>query len=177
MKRLETIELQEIEIQEIISYSKLKDSPIITILDELTASQFNYVVAYADLLKLVYVIVKGTRKVAFIGNVYIALKIAKNMQVRAQVIYFHKPIREIGLKSNLKPNHNSERYVVRAYDKYGNKTEPFISTDIPVVSCDILSKYDYEDLKYNVVARYNKNGKVNTKEIKSLSKQYLASSL
>lgn len=177
LRKLETLELQEISLEEIISYSKEKGRPVVTILDELTASQFNYVVAYADLLKLIYFIVKDTRKVAFIGTPYIALKIAKNMQVKAQVVHYHKPIREIGLKSNLERKHNREIYIVKAYDKYGNKTEPFIDTDIPSVSCDNLNKYDFRDFKYNVVARNNKNGKVDILEIKALRKQYLVSSL
>ena len=113
MIKLEEIELQEITLEEIISYSKLKDSPAITIFDELTASQFNYVVAYADLLKLVYFIVKDTRKVAFMGTPYLALKIAKNMQVKFQVIHYHKPLCENGLKQNLVRKHSTEGNVVK----------------------------------------------------------------
>ena len=177
MRKLETLELQEISLEEIISYSKEKGRPVITIFDELTASQFNYVVAYADLLKLVYFIVKDTRKVAFVGTPYLALKIAKNMQVRCQVVHYHKPLCEIGLKPNLERKPNTERYVVKAYDKFGNKSEPFIDTNISSVSCDNLNKYDFKDLKYNVVARNDKNGKVDIFEIKALRKQYLASSL
>lgn len=177
MKKLETLQLQEVSLDELISYSKICGSPRITILDELTATQFNYVVAYADLLKLVYFMIKGTRKLAIIGTTYIALKIAKNMQVKAQVVHYHKPLVEISLKSNLATKHNTEKYIVKAYDKFGNKIEPFIDTDIPVVSCDNLNKYEFRDFKYNVVARYNRNGKVDTQEIKALRKQYLASSL
>ena len=177
LRKLEELPLEEITLEELISYSKEKGRPVITILDELTASQFNYVVAYADLLKFVYFIVKGTRKVAIIGTPYIALKIAKNMQVKAQVVHYYKPLYEIGLKSNLERKHNRERYVVKAYDGIGNKTEPFIDTDIPNVSCDNLKKYDFRDFKYNVVARNNKNGKVDILEIKELRKQYLVSSL
>lgn len=177
MKKLEELPLQEITLEEIVSYSKLQGSPFITILDELTASQFNYIVAYADLLKLVYFIVKDTRKVAFVGTAYIALKIAKNMQVKAQVVHYYKPLCEISLKSNLKPKRNRERYIIKAYDGNGNKIEPFIETDIPVVNCDNLNKYEFRDLKYNVVARNNKNGKVDTQQIKALRKQYLETSL
>lgn len=177
MKKLETLQLQEVSLEEIISYSKINGSPRITILDELTASQFNYVVAFADLLKLVYFMIKGTRKLAIIGTTYLALKIAKNMQVKSQVVHYHKPLRENGLKPNLERNHNREKYIVKAYDKFRNKTEPFIETDIRVVSCDNLNKYEFRDLKNNVVARYNKNGKVDIQEIKALRKQYLESSL
>lgn len=175
MVKLKEIELQEVGIEEIVSFSKLKDSPIITILDDLTATQFNYVVAYADLLKLVYVMVKGTKRVAFLGNVYVALKIAKTIQVKAQVIYYHTSIKEIGLKSNLKRKQDTERYIVKAYDQTGNKAEPFIDTNIPSVECKILSKINYQDLKYAVVARHSKNGKVDPRQVKELRKEYLQS--
>lgn len=177
MKKLEILELQEVTLEEIISFSKLKGSPVITIFDELTASQFNYVVAYADLLKLVYFMIKGTRKVAFVGTPYIALKIAKNMQVKSQVMHYYKPLYEIGLKPNLERKHNREKYIVKAYDKFGNKTEAFIDTNVPSVSCNILSKYEFGNFKYNVVARNDKNGKVDIQQIKALRKKYLASSL
>lgn len=177
MKKLETLQLQEVSLEELISYSKICGSPRIVILDELTASQFNYLVAYADLLKLVYFMVKGTRKIAFIGTTYIALKVAKNMQVKAQVLHYHKPLVEKVLKSNLVIKHNTEKYIVKAYDKFGNKTEPFIETDIPTIPCPTLSAYDFRDFKYNVVARNDKNGEIEIQEIKELRKQYMTSSL
>lgn len=177
MKKLETLQLQEVTLEEIISYSKICGSPRIVILDELTASQFNYVVAYADILKLVYFMIKDTRKIAFIGTTYLALKIAKNMQVRAQVVHYHKPLVEISLKSNLAIKHNTEGYIVKAYDGNGNKIEPFIDTNIASVSCPTLSEYNFRDFKYNVVARNDRNGKVDIQEIKELRKQYMTSSL
>ena len=177
MKKLEILQLQEVSLEEIISYSKINGSPRITILDELTASQFNYVVAFADLLKLVYFMIKGTRKLAIIGTTYLALKIAKNMQVKCQVIHYHKPLSESILKSNLVIKHNTEKYIVKTYDGNGNKIEPFIDTNIPSVPCPTLSAYDFRDFKYNVVARNDKNGKIDIQEIKSLRNQYMTSSL
>lgn len=177
MKKLETLQLQEVSLEEIISYSKINGSPRITILDELTASQFNYVVAFADLLKLVYFMIKGTRKLAIIGTTYLALKIAKNMQVKCQVIHYHKPLVEQVLKSNLVTKHNTEKYIVKAYDKFGNKTEQFIDTNIPSVPCPTLSAYNFRDFKYNVVARNDKNGEIDIQEIKALRNQYMTSSL
>ena len=177
LKKLETLLLQEVPLEEIISFSKISGSPRILILDELTASQFNYVVAYADILKLVYFMIKDTRKIAFIGTTYIALKIAENMQVKCQVMHYHKPLSESGLKSKVVTKHNTEKYIVKAYDKYGNKTEPFIDTNIPSVPCPTLSAYDFRDFKYNVVARKDMNGEINIQEIKSLRNQYMKSSL
>lgn len=175
MRELEFIELQEISLQEIISYSKLVDSKIVTILDELTASQFNYVVAYADLLKLVYFIIKDTKKLAFIGNAYLAKKIAKNIQVKCQVIHLHQFDSENVLKQNLIRKQSIEKYIVKAYDKFGNRTASFIDTNVAIIPCTNLSKYDFQNLKYTIIPRHRKNEKVDTQKIKKLRKEYLNS--
>ncbi len=175
MRELEFIELQEISLQEVISYSKLADSKIITILDELTASQFNYVVAYADLLKLVYFIIKDTKKLAFIGNVYLAKKIAKNIQVKCQVIHLHQFDSENVLKQNLIRKQSTETYIVKAYDKFGNRTASFIDTNVAPIPCTNLSKYDFQDLKYTIIPRHSKNEKVDIQKIRKLRKEYLNS--
>lgn len=175
MRKLKALELQEIELQEIISYSKLADSKIVTILDELTANQFNYVVAYADLLKLIYFIVKDTKKVAFIGNVYLAKKIAKNIQVKCQVIHLHQFDSEIVLKQNLIRKQGTETYIVKSYDKFGNRTEPFIDTNVAPIPCPNLSRYDFQDLKYTIIPRHNQDTKVDTQKIRALRKEYLNS--
>ena len=163
MIKLEPIELQEIELNEIISYSKKQNSPLITVLDELTASQFNYVV-----------MIKDTKKIAFMGNAYIILKMAKNMQVQAQVMYYYTPSYKNVLKRNVTPKHNKSSYVVKAYDKNGNKTKAFIDTNIQSVSCDNLDKYEYHDFKYNIVQRNYNNNKIDIKEIMKLRKEYLS---
>ena len=86
MKVLEIIKLQEIPIEEIVSFSKLETSPVITILDDLNYGLFNKFIVLADELKLVFFIVKGTNKIAVIGNQRVALKIARLLQVKAQVM-------------------------------------------------------------------------------------------
>ena len=86
MKELEIIDLQEIPIEEIVSFSKL-DKPVVTILDELNFGLFNQMVVWADELKLVYFLVKGTNKIAFIGNQQVALKVARLLQVKAQTMF------------------------------------------------------------------------------------------
>ncbi len=83
MKRIKNvIELQEVPIEEFIHISKQMKSPIITITDELSATAFNYVVAVADKLRLVFFIVKGTRKLAFINDFKVAEKICNILQVK-----------------------------------------------------------------------------------------------
>ena len=89
MKELETIELQEISLEAIISFSKLEisPSPVITILDDLNYGLFNKFVVLADELKLVFFLVKGTNKVAVIGTEKVALKIARLLVLKRKKIY------------------------------------------------------------------------------------------
>ena len=61
MKELEFLEMQEIPLEELISYSKLGTSQTVTILDDLNYGLFNQFVAYADTLKLIFFIIKGTK--------------------------------------------------------------------------------------------------------------------
>lgn len=113
MKELEYLELQEIPIEEIVSFSKLDASPVVTIIDDLNYGLFNQVVVWTDELKLVFFIIKGTKKVAFIGNHKVALKIAKLLKVKAQVMYYTllKPRKIFGKVYTPKRNTN---YVVQA---------------------------------------------------------------
>lgn len=159
MKELEIIELQEIPIEEIISFSKLETSPVITILEELNFGLFNEFVVLADELKLVYFLVKDTRKIAVIGNEKVALKIARLLQVKAQVMYYTllKPKKILGKVYTPKRNSN---YVVQAFDEKGKPIEPFISTEIEIVNCDTLSKYTFRPYKYYISVRGSKNNKI-----------------
>lgn len=161
MKELEIIELQEIPIEEIVSFSKLETSPspVVTILDDLNYGLFNQFVVWADELKLVYFLVKGTKKVAVIGNQQVALKIAKLLQVQAQTMYFTllKPKKILGKVYTPKRNTN---YVVQAFDENGKPTEPFINTEIEKVDCDTLLKYTFRPYKYYISVRGSKNNKV-----------------
>ena len=159
MKELQIIELQEIPIEEIISFSKLQTSPCITILDDLNFGLFNQFVVWADELKLVFFIVKGTNKIAVIGNRKEALKIARLLQVKAQVMYYTilKPRKIFGKVYTPKRNTN---YVVQAVNEKGKLIDPFIDTEIETVECKTLSKYTFRNYKYYVSVRGSKNNKV-----------------
>ena len=159
MKVLEIIELQEIPIEEIVSFSKLETSPVITILDDLNYGLFNKFIVLADELKLVFFIVKGTNKIAVIGNQRVALKIARLLQVKAQVMYYTllKPKKILGKIYTPKRDTN---YVVQAFNENGKPIDPFIDTEIEKVDCDTLLKYTFRPYKYYISVRGSKNNKV-----------------
>ena len=159
MRELEIIELQEIPTEEIISFSKLDTSPVVTILDDLNFGLFNKFVVLADELKLVYFLVQGTNKIAVIGNEKVALRIARLLQVKAQVMYYTllKPKKILGKVYTPKRDSN---YVVQAFDENGKPIEPFIDTEIEKVDCNTLSKYTFRNYKYYVSVRGSKNNKV-----------------
>ncbi len=141
MKRIKNvIELQEVPVEEFIHISKQMKSPIITITDELSATAFNYVVAVADKLKLVFFIVKGTRKLAFINNFKVAEKICNILKVKIQYMFHYSKTKEI--------SKTYKRYLVRAFDENNNKIDPFINTNIAETSSPTLSKYDFKHKRY-----------------------------
>ncbi len=159
MRELQIIQLQEIPLEEIISFSKLDTSPVVTILDDLNYGLFNQMVVLADELKLVFFLVKGTNKVAVIGTEKVALRIARLLQVKAQVMYYTllKPKKILGKIYTPKRDSN---YIVQALDEKGKPIEPFINTEIEIVNCDTLCKYTFRPFKYYISVRGSKNNKV-----------------
>ena len=159
MRVLEIIELQEIPLEEIVSFSKLDTSPVVTILNDLNYGLFNQFVVLADELKLVYFLIKGTKKVAVIGNGKVALKIAKLLQVKAEMIFYSLLKQKKILGKIYTPKRNSN-YVVQAFDGNGKPTEIFIDTEIEKVDCNTLDKYTFRPYKYYISVRGSKNNKI-----------------
>lgn len=79
--------LETASLQEVISYSKQKESPKITILDSITDDEFREIGELIGRLKLLFLCVQGNR-IAFINNVDVALKIAKDFRKKSQVMYY-----------------------------------------------------------------------------------------
>ncbi len=159
MRELEIIKLQEIPSEEIISFSKLDTSPVVTILDDLNYGLFNEFVVLADELKLVFFLVKDTKKIAVIGNQQVALKIARLLQVKAQVMYYTL-LKQKKILGKIYTPKRDTNYVVQAFDENGKPIDPFINTEIPVVDCVNLSKYTFRNYKYYISVRGSKNNKV-----------------
>lgn len=80
------IPLKDVKLKEIISYSKQKGSPRITVLDSITDDEFREIGELISRLKLLFLCVPSNR-IAFINNVDVALKIAKDFKKKSQVMY------------------------------------------------------------------------------------------
>lgn len=84
---MENRALETASLQEVISYSKQKESPRITVLDSITDDEFREIGELISRLKLLFLCVPRNR-IAFINNVDVALKIAKDFKKKAQVMYY-----------------------------------------------------------------------------------------
>lgn len=84
---MENRTLETASLQEVISYSKQKESPRITVLDSITDEEFREIGELIGRLKLLFLCVQENR-IAFINNVDVALKIAKEFKKKAQVMYY-----------------------------------------------------------------------------------------
>lgn len=163
MKELEFLELQEVSMQEIISYSKLTTSPTITILDDINYGLFNQLVAWVDLLKIPMFIIKDTYKIAIIGNQRLAVNIAKRLQVRCQIMY-NAPLKPKKILGKIHIPNRTSPYVVQAYNEYGKPTKPFVDTNIETTSCETLSRYKFTSFRYAMKIRGSGNNKIESYE-------------
>ncbi len=139
--------LIEVTVKELISYSKQKEVPSVTIIDDLTEEQNNYVSTIADRLNLLVILIKNSKKIAIIGNTQISKKIAKDLKRKAQVMfcdYAKRPSGSITIYALTGYTKNwtvlrDNGYVVIAYDEKGNETTEWINTDIKNVEPKTLN--------------------------------------
>lgn len=175
MKELEFLELQEVSMQEIISYSKLNIRPVI-IFDDLNYGLFNQLVAWVDLLKIPMFLIKDTYKIAIIGHQSLALNIAKRLQVRCQAMY-NIPLKEKKILGKWHIPQRKSPYVVQAYNEYGKPIKPFIDTNIENIDCKILSQYKFTPYKYAMRIRGSGNNKIESyEELRKIRQKFLKSS-
>ncbi len=173
MKELEFLELQEIPMQEIISYSKLSNSPTITILNDLNYGLFNQFVAYIDLLKIPIFLIKDTYKIAVIGHQSLAVNIAKKLQVKCQVM-FNAPLNPKKILGKWHIPNRKSPYVVKAYNEYGKPIAPFVNTNVETTSCETLEKYKFTPFRYAMRIRGAGNNKVASyEELRKIRRNFL----
>ena len=140
-------ELIEVTIEELISYSKQKEVPAVTIIDDLTEKQFNYISKIADRLRILIILIKDSKKIAIINNNKIATKIAKDLKRKSQVMYYdfaRRPSGSITIYALTGYTNNwiilrDNGYIIKAYDENGNETEKWINTEIKEVKPDTLN--------------------------------------
>lgn len=77
----------QVSLQEIISYSKQKESPRVVVVDSITDEEMQEIGELIDRLKLLFFAVSN-KMVAFIDNEDVALKIAKDFHKKSQVMYY-----------------------------------------------------------------------------------------
>ena len=139
--------LKEANIKELISYSKQKDTPAVTIIDNMTGKEFEYVNLLSDRLFIEPIIIKETKMIAFIGNPCVVQKIAKDLKRRSQTMYYdfiQRPSGSItiyaltGYTNHWKTIKNNG-YKILAYDENGLKTNPWIKTDIKAIEPKFLN--------------------------------------
>ena len=139
--------LKEVSIEELIAYSKQKDTPAVTIIDNVTERELIYINLLSDRLFIEPIIIKETKMIAFIGNPCVVQKIAKDLKRRSQTMYYdfiQRPSGSItiyaltGYTNHWKTIKNNG-YKILAYDENGLKTNPWIKTDIKAIEPKFLN--------------------------------------
>lgn len=177
---MENRALETASLQEVISYSKQKESPRITVLDSITDEEFKEIGELIGRLKLLFLCVPRNR-IAFINNVDVALKIAKDFKKKAQVMYQDFVQRPSGslvayaltgyTKSWITLRDNG--YIVKAYDEMGQEMQqPWINTDIGKVTPSNLYKLGLRNFEISLGIREIGSSGNSNKEILNLSRYH-----
>lgn len=174
------VPLKKISLEEIIAYSKQKESPRITVVDSITDDEFREIGELIGRLKLLFLCVP-TNRIAFINNVDVALKIAKDFKKKAQVMYqdFAK-----------RPNNNLAQYaitgvsfgwkilrdngyIVKSYDEEGQEMQQeWLNTDIVEVTPSNLSKLGLKNFEISLGIRGIGSSSNSNNEILELSRYH-----
>ena len=155
---MEKKNLKEVSIEELISYSKQKDTPAVTIIDNVTEREFVYINWLFDRLFIEPIIVKETNMIAFIGNPCVVQKIARDLKRRSQTMYYdfiQRPSGSItiyaltGYTDHWKVVRN-KGYQILAYDENGLEINTWINTDIKVIEPKFLNSLGLSKYKTSV---------------------------
>ena len=174
------LELKEVKLKEIISYSKHKGSPRITVLDSITDDEFREIGELISRLKLLFLCVPSNR-IAFINNVDVALKIAKDFKKKSQVMYQDFAKRPSGsLVSYALTGYTpswiilrDNGYIVKAYDETGQEMqEPWLNTNIEEVTPSNLYKLGLKNFEISLGIRGVGSSRNSNKEILELSRHH-----
>lgn len=150
--KMKNLELATITLDEIISYSKQKESPVISIIDEVTETEYKYVVEVSKRLRLLFFRIKNCNKIAFINCSDLVLKLAKELNKKVQIMYYDyskRPRFPISLyamtgytKGWIVTRDNG--YTVKAFDEKGKQIQEWINTNIKEIPTPNLNKYGFK---------------------------------
>lgn len=116
--------------------------------------QFNYVAVVADKLKIVWFIVKGTHKVAFMSCGNVAKRICRKIQTKYQTVFYK-------VEKRMFRGKEYPDLMTMAHDEQGIRTKEFINIDIPKeTKYPTLEKYNFIGGRYYVSYKGARNNKV-----------------
>lgn len=172
--------LEEISLEEIITFSKKENSPPFVIIDELSEEELEYAKTIAQRLRIGIVKVKDKNKVAVVNNKDIALKLARELKKKCQYLFYDlikRPAANFAMYaiSGYTPSWITIRdngYVVEAFDEEGKMTTPFIDTDIPDVATENISKLNLRSYIVTLYVKGTGNAKRSNHIIVDLSRYY-----
>ncbi len=82
------LELKDIKLKEIISYSKHKESPTITILDKVNKTELKEIGTISNERLQLLFLCASEGNIVFVGNSDVAIAIARKLKKKAQVMYY-----------------------------------------------------------------------------------------
>lgn len=141
-----------ITLDEIIIYSKQKENPPVTVIDEVTQEELEYVRTVAERLRLNILEIKDTKMVVVINHIEVATKLARDINRRSQVMYYDfvkRPIVNFAMYA-MAGNTPSwvvirdNGYIVKSYSADGEETDQWLNTDIEdtkAPTLDGINKY------------------------------------
>lgn len=145
--------MKKITLNEIISYSKGKENAPVTVIDDVTAKDLEYIKTVAERLRLYILEILDKNMIAIINRTDIAVKIASDIHKRCQIMYYDfikRPSANLvaykltGYTPSwivLKDN----GYLVKAYNEYGKEIEQWLNTyneDTTERKLNDITKYD-----------------------------------
>jgi len=176
-------QLETVNLEELISYSKLKESPTITIIDNLPKDEFDYLMTIVKRLELIVFLIKDSKMVAFIYHSYIAQKIGLELKKKIQVIYYDyakRPKGSIVIAAMSDGRYcdwivtRDNGYIVEAYNEQGEKIEEFINTNIDEAPCENLLKYGFKNYSFSLnIKGYGNSGRSNDAILELSRKHYV----
>lgn len=164
-------DLKKVNLEELITYSKQKETPSITIIERISDEELEYVDLISERLFIEPIIVKNTDMIAFISNSEVARKIAKKLKKKSQTMYydfFKRPSSSITIfaLTGYTKSWNIIRdngYKIQAFDEKGKECETWLNTNIKEVEPTYLNSLGLS--KFNCSLQIRNKGRKKNIEI------------